>query len=147
MSLLYKFSLQKDYTQFRDLLIQSVPTTTPLLGWLIGTGFYDSDPEGKCSIWTSHPDPFHCNDPVVWIFDSRHRIRVFVTSEVVLDLGNLTSEAIELADSTVYKGKTLPNYFVEPQLEMLYNKSKDILKPVIKAYMELHKGDGNFLTY
>lgn len=135
---LYKFSLQENWVQFRDFLVQSVPTTTTLLGWLLGTGFYDSDPEGKCSIWTSHPDPFHCNEPMVWIFDSKHRIRVFVTSEVVLDLGTFTPEARDLADGAVKYGKTLPNYFVEPQLEMLYNQSKEMLKSVLKAYMELN---------
>lgn len=142
MSMLYKFSLEENYTEFRDLLIKSGPTATPLLGWLVGTGFYDSDPKGKCSIWTSHPDPFHCNDPVVWIFDSKHRVRVFVTSEVVLDLGTFTPEAIELAKSPVYEDKVLPNYFVEPQLEVLYNQSKEILGGAMKTYMEIHEGEG-----
>lgn len=135
---LYKFSLQENWVQFRDYLVQFVPTTTTLLGWLLGTGFYDSDPEGKCSIWTSHSDPFHCNEPMVWIFDSKHRIRVFITSEAVLDLGTFTSEARELADGAVKYGKNSPNYFVEPQLEMLYNQSKEMLKSVLKAYMELN---------
>lgn len=126
-------------------MAQFVPTTTMLLGWLLGTGFYDSDPKGKCSIWTSDPDPFECKDPVVWIFDSKHRTRIFVTSEVVLDLGTFTEEARELAGGAVYKGKILPNYFMEPQLEMLYNQSKEILESAMKAYTEMHEGEGNQL--
>jgi hypothetical protein len=142
--LLYKFNLEDHHTEFQQFLVNCLPTTVSLLGWFVGTGFYDSDPAGKCDIWTCHPDPLDVtNEPVVWIFDSDHRIRVYITSEVVLDFGELTKEAIELADKGVYP-KELPKYFVGPQLEALYIKSKEILKPVIQHYMYEIKKDTEF---
>jgi hypothetical protein len=141
MSLLYKFSLEDNYEQLKEYLIQSLPTTLSLVGWLVGTGFYESDPQGKCKILTSHPDPIQCKDPVVWFFDSDHRVRIHMSTENILDQGENTPEAIALADSAVYKGKTIPTYFIDPELEKLYIKSKEILVPIVKEFVYKYKKD------
>ncbi|KAI9366521.1 hypothetical protein BD770DRAFT_376387 [Pilaira anomala] len=134
---LYKFSLKENYAQLQDLLVQSGPTTTTLLGWFLGTGMFELDPADECDIWTtSHSDPFQSQDPVVvWIFESVNGIRVFVSSEVVLDLGEFTPEAIELSQTVAYE-EILPTYFVDSQLEILYNQSKLLLESAIKEYMK-----------
>lgn len=152
-STLYPFNLEKNHSQFQEFLVKGLPTTVSLLGWLVNAGFYDSDPPGKCHTWTSHPDPLTCHDDIViWIFDSDHRIRLFATSEVILDLGEFTPEAVQLALTGVYPNdKALPVSFVNPDLENLYNKSKEVLKGVLYEYIYQHKKDtkdGNSLhTY
>lgn len=125
-----------------------------MLGWLVNTGFYTSDPAGgQCNVWTTHPDPLSasCNndDIVVWIFDSDNRIRFFVTSEVILEKGECTPEAMEIALTGDYpKDGLLPVSFVDPKLEKLYNKSKEVFKRISYDYIYQHNkdtGNGNFM--
>lgn len=139
---LYRFSLQENSIQLQDLLVSSGPSTTSLLGWFIGTGFFELDSVTECDIWTSDPKPFQSADPVVWIFDNKEGTRVYVTSEAILDLGQFTTEAIELSRMEAYGEGTLPNYFTDSQLEILYNKSKAIFKPVMKEYKNMVKSEG-----
>ncbi|GAA5816271.1 hypothetical protein MFLAVUS_009797 [Mucor flavus] len=141
---LYRFSLQENSIQLQDLLVSSGPSTTSLLGWFIGTGFFELDSVTECDIWTSDPKPFQSADPVVWIFDNKEGTRVYVTSEAILDLGQFTTEAIELSRMEAYGEGTLPNYFTDSQLEILYNKSKAIFKPVMKEYKNMVKSEAIF---
>lgn len=141
MSKLYKFCLKDNKDLLEQYLIESLPSTNSLLGWLIGLGFFESDPPGKCQIWTSQQRPLQpTSEPVVWIFDSVHRIRLFVSTETILDYGEFTPEAFQLAYSGVYpKGVDLPAYFIDPKMEELYQKSKETVKSVMLMFKKDHR--------
>lgn len=141
MSELYKFCLEDNRGSLQKYLIDSLPSTNSLLGWLAGLGFFESDPPGKCQIWTSQPNPLEPHsEPVIWIFDSDHRLRMFVSTETTLDHGEFTPEAFQLAYSGVYpKGVDLPAYFKDAKLEELYQKSKETLKSVLLNFNKNHR--------
>lgn len=139
--MLYRFDLEAHREQLQEYLLDSLPTTNCLIGWLLGTGFFESDAPGKCVIWTTQPDPFQCSDPVVWIFDSVHRMRIFVSTEIILDYGEMTPEALQLVHFAAGYDTmdTLPKFFIDPKLEELYIKSKELLNTIIIYYKENRK--------
>ncbi|KAG1121624.1 hypothetical protein G6F42_012253 [Rhizopus arrhizus] len=139
MAKLYKWSTDEQIDQLKQFLAHNGPTTASLLGYILSTGECESDAPGKSVIWTSHTDPFHTTDIVVWIIDSDHRIRFFVTSEIELNFKEMTPDAAILAHKASYSDQ-LPAYFTHAEDEALYKRSLQIVEEFLTLYMDQRYG-------
>jgi hypothetical protein len=128
------FAWKGQLDQLQRYFIENSPSTTPLLGWLISTGFYDCDPAGSNAIWSSHEDPFHTSDIVVWIVQTEDRIRVHVSSEAELNQSPTHAGVAELALGAVYP-QQLPTYFVCNQKQDLYERSLQVFRTVLDDFI------------
>lgn len=139
MAQLYKWSTDEQVDQLKQFLAYNGPTTASLLGYILSTGECESDAPGKSVIWTSHADPFHTTDIVVWIIDSDHRIRFFVTSEIELNFKEMTPDAAILAHKASYPDE-LPAYFTHAEDEALYKRSLQVVEAFLTLYMDTRYG-------
>ncbi|CAO0793808.1 unnamed protein product [Mucor circinelloides] len=146
MAKLYKWSTDEQIDQLKQFLAHNGPTTASLLGYILSTGECESDAPGKSVIWTSHTDPFHTTDIVVWIIDSDHRIRFFVTSEIELNFKEMTPDAAILAHKASYSDQ-LPAYFTHAEDEALYKRSLQIVEEFLTLYMDQRYGADKGVLY
>ncbi|KAI8391510.1 uncharacterized protein BYT42DRAFT_602330 [Radiomyces spectabilis] len=136
MKLLHRFP-EEEYAQFGHYLEQYQPHTSALLGWFLCSGYAQVDRIGRAKIYTSHAQPFNTPDSVVWIVDSRHRLRVFVTSEIILNDAPMTATAKEHAVTKEWKGGDHA-WFEDAEHEALYRRSEALLEPILRSFMETH---------
>ncbi|CAO3631138.1 unnamed protein product [Mucor fragilis] len=146
MAQLYKWSTDEQVDQLKQFLAYNGPTTASLLGYILSTGECESDAPGKSVIWTSHADPFHTTDIVVWIIDSDHRIRFFVTSEIELNFKEMTPDAAILAHKASYPDE-LPAYFTHAEDEALYKRSLQVVEAFLTLYMDTRYGADKGVLY
>ncbi|KAI9472369.1 MAG: hypothetical protein EXX96DRAFT_622549 [Benjaminiella poitrasii] len=117
--------------QFKYYLAKHTPTTSSLLGYLIGTNSFTLDHPRR--IWTSHSDPLNTSDIVVWIIDGK-RTRFFVNTEPTLEMApmNLTAATVK-----THKGA----YFVDEADEYLFQQSLTVVEQVMSYYISRHGND------
>lgn len=139
MAQLYKWSTDEQMDQLKQFLAHNGPTTASLLGYILSTGECESDAPGKSVVWTSHANPFDTTDIVVWIIDSDHRIRFFVTSEIELNFKEMTPDAAILAHKASYPDE-LPAYFTRAEDEALYKRSLQVVEAFLTMYMDQRYG-------
>jgi hypothetical protein len=94
---LYKWTGPDHFEQIKQYFIRHNPSSSHIVGYLMNTGFYDSDSPGEFDIWSSHPDPFTTEDVVVWFLEGIDRVRFFVSAESRLNFAEYTQEAYEQA--------------------------------------------------
>jgi hypothetical protein len=139
MTQLYKWSTDEQIDQFKQYLTHKGPTTASLLGYLLSTGVCESDAPGKSQIFSNHSDPFNTSSVVVWLIDSDHRIRFFVSSELELNFKKMTPDAAALAYNASYPDE-LPAYFINAEDEALYRQSLQTVEEVLTFYMNQRYG-------
>ncbi|KAI8641518.1 hypothetical protein BD408DRAFT_206402 [Parasitella parasitica] len=139
MTQLYKWSTDEQINQLKQYLAHRGPTTASFLGYLLRTRAWESGSPGKSVIWTSHQEPLNTTDVVVWLIDSDHRTRFFVSSEVELNSKEMTPEAISFDYNTLDPNK-LPPYFKDSQDEQLYRQSLQTAEEFLVRYMDQRYG-------
>lgn len=130
----FAWSKDEQLDQLKQYLIENSPSTSSLLGWLIGTGVYNCEPAAESVIWSSHDDPFHTMDIVVWFLQTKDRMRVYVSSEAILDQSPMCAGTEELAHGTAYPPQ-LPSYFVCGQKQLLYERSLEVFETALNDFI------------
>lgn len=129
---LHSWSTNEQIAQLQQYFLQNTPSSCSNLGFLMNNDSNNVD------IWVSHEDPINTRDIVVWIFDYREGIRVFVNTEFILDNSEVTSEAIDHVFSEDRKNTNI-RYFKSSQDEALFRQSLQVLESTIGDFITKKK--------
>lgn len=132
---LHKWSGEEQLSQLKHYAAKNTPATTTLLSYLVNTKESTIAPLDELSIWTTHPDPLHTNDIVIWMLEWQHRVRLFVNSEIQLESSELTEKAIKYSHGEERKGNNYA-YFKDEKDEQLYRRALDKVEQVVTWFIE-----------
>ncbi|KAI8073075.1 hypothetical protein BC940DRAFT_329816 [Gongronella butleri] len=133
----------EQYSALADqLLLHHQPSSTHFVGWFSLMGHYASDHLGRAKVFSTHTDPTHLppDEPVVLVINSYHRLRVYLSTEHILNeaVGKDVAGKLEEANWT----EKAPLFFPDrPDMQTLYEKSVQALEPIMKQLMQENNGE------
>lgn len=137
---LYKWTTEEEIERVKQYFVRHNPSSSHIVGYLINTGFYETDSRDECAIWSSHADPFNTSDVVVWFLEGPDRVRLFVSAEARLDFAEHTTEAFEQAfRDDKSSGHPDITYFKNQEDEDFYRHSLKVFEGCFVNFMSQKK--------